>query len=302
MTDYYEVLEVSRKASAETIKGAYRALSKKYHPDVNNTQQAVAKMQQVNEAYSVLSDEAKRKEYDAKLTVPTATAAKAYSAPCANKAASSAYAAYCNYARQARNAQAQAKSNTQQSTGSFNSAQTSRQRYGTAQNGYARQKAGAGSAFGTGNSFGRSNTAKSHAGAYARSSFTGNSRSNYTAQNTSGPFGNTSRTSQSNARSGYSYTKATAGARSYSSSGSSVKRVPKTRLGLVWLLPALIVLILLVVYVCSTILGVDSSIDSIDKSSSHYRFSQIDENANNNKEETTKADSYYFLSADDNKA
>lgn len=298
MTDYYEVLEVSRKASAETIKGAYRALSKKYHPDVNNTQQAVAKMQQVNEAYSVLSDEAKRREYDAKLTVPTATAARAYSAPSANKAASSAYAAYCNYARQARNAQAQAKSNAQQNADASRSSQNTRQRPGAAQNGYTRQRTNTNSGFGrnTPPSW-QTNNANSRAGAYARSSFTGNSRNNYTAQNAANrPFGNTNRSSQ-NQRSGYNYTRATAGTHSYSATDYSVKRVPKTRLGLIWLLPALIVLILLVVYVCSAILGVDSSIDSIDKSSSRYRFSQINEDSD--KEETTKADSYYFLSADD---
>ena len=63
--DYYEVLGVPRQASPEDIKKAYRKLAKKYHPDINpGDKNAEAKFKEVNEAYSVLSDEQKRSNYD----------------------------------------------------------------------------------------------------------------------------------------------------------------------------------------------------------------------------------------------
>ena len=63
--NYYEILEVSEKASIETIKAAYRSLAKKYHADNGNENQE--QMALVNEAYEVLSDENKKAEYDAML-------------------------------------------------------------------------------------------------------------------------------------------------------------------------------------------------------------------------------------------
>jgi curved DNA-binding protein len=64
--DYYSVLGIDKKASADEIKKAYRKLARKYHPDVNpNDAAAKAKFQQVNEANEVLSDPEKRKKYDA---------------------------------------------------------------------------------------------------------------------------------------------------------------------------------------------------------------------------------------------
>lgn len=62
--DYYEVLGVSKNASAEDIKKAYRKLARQYHPDVNKAADAEEKFKEVKEAYDVLSDEQKRAAYD----------------------------------------------------------------------------------------------------------------------------------------------------------------------------------------------------------------------------------------------
>src|SRR6202158_6481147 len=63
--DYYEVLGVSRTASAEELKRAYRKLALQYHPDRNpNDPQAESRFKEINEAYEVLSDQSKRQRYD----------------------------------------------------------------------------------------------------------------------------------------------------------------------------------------------------------------------------------------------
>ena len=63
--DYYEVLGVSRDADDAAIKKAYRQLAKKYHPDTNpGDKEAEAKFKEASEAYAVLSDAEKRRQYD----------------------------------------------------------------------------------------------------------------------------------------------------------------------------------------------------------------------------------------------
>ncbi|MCJ7633922.1 molecular chaperone DnaJ [Candidatus Bathyarchaeota archaeon] len=62
--DYYEILSVSKNASKDEIKEAYRKLAMQYHPDRNKSPDAEEKFKELSEAYAVLSDDDKRKQYD----------------------------------------------------------------------------------------------------------------------------------------------------------------------------------------------------------------------------------------------
>lgn len=70
MKNYYEILEVNKKASKEVIEKAYKVLVKKYHPDLYTGEKqkyAEKKIKEINEAYDVLSDEFLKEQYDSEL-------------------------------------------------------------------------------------------------------------------------------------------------------------------------------------------------------------------------------------------
>ena len=62
--DYYDVLGVSKDASREEIKKAYKKLAKKYHPDINKADDASDRFKEINEAAAVLADDKRREQYD----------------------------------------------------------------------------------------------------------------------------------------------------------------------------------------------------------------------------------------------
>lgn len=68
--NHYQSLGISRDASADQIKKAYRKLARKYHPDISKEADAEARMQEINVAYDTLSDAEKKKQYDFELDHP----------------------------------------------------------------------------------------------------------------------------------------------------------------------------------------------------------------------------------------
>ncbi|PKQ15434.1 MAG: hypothetical protein CVT67_09440 [Actinobacteria bacterium HGW-Actinobacteria-7] len=65
--DHYRTLQVTRDAEPEVVERAFKALSRKYHPDLNGVgdrEQSTRRMQAINEAYAVLRDPARRRAYD----------------------------------------------------------------------------------------------------------------------------------------------------------------------------------------------------------------------------------------------
>lgn len=68
MSSPYEILGVDKSSSDQDVKRAYRALSLKYHPDRNSSAEAASKMREINEAYDVLGDAQKRRQYDMQST------------------------------------------------------------------------------------------------------------------------------------------------------------------------------------------------------------------------------------------
>lgn len=64
LPEYYKIFGLSKTATKEEIKRRYRELAKKYHPDINHSPDATAKMQEIQEAYYILSDDEARRRYD----------------------------------------------------------------------------------------------------------------------------------------------------------------------------------------------------------------------------------------------
>jgi curved DNA-binding protein CbpA len=69
-SDHYRVLELARDASPEDIQRSYRNLALRYHPDRNAAPEAAARMSAINEAWKVLGDPQRRRDYDASLAKP----------------------------------------------------------------------------------------------------------------------------------------------------------------------------------------------------------------------------------------
>lgn len=261
MVNYYKVLELNENASSEAIKRAYRTLSKKYHPDINPSRQAVAKMQEVNEAYSVLSDAAKKRAYDLKLS--RLNAAVRYQPPKQQSAA--------NYTRKSQNSYSQGYHHTKEQTG-----QRAYQSYQPRHQQRADGCAGAGAS-----------------GNFAASSNNFNKQKPYSSSQ------NTSRQSFSQGSPPYA-----AKASDSPSYGVAQSSVYKNKREGSYFNPLLVVFImailaLVVTGICSTILSLDNSVDSINKSS---RISSGLSQAKNDDEasEETVPETYFYVAKGNN--
>jgi DnaJ domain len=74
MRDHYKVLEVPRDVSAEDLQHAYRTLAMRYHPDRNPSPEAATRMTAINEAWEVLGDARRRRDYDILISRPAPNA------------------------------------------------------------------------------------------------------------------------------------------------------------------------------------------------------------------------------------
>ena len=86
----FEILQISSDAESEIIDAAYKALAKKYHPDIDSSEIAQEKMKEINWAYSILKDEKKREEWSSRNKKTTYTTTR-NSAPQPEKQASKEY-------------------------------------------------------------------------------------------------------------------------------------------------------------------------------------------------------------------
>lgn len=81
MKNYYEILGVSPSSEIEVITAAYKAMMRKYHPDTNGSPQAAERAKEINEAYEVLKNPLRRREYDAKMDHADSPTAQSPAAP-----------------------------------------------------------------------------------------------------------------------------------------------------------------------------------------------------------------------------
>lgn len=79
--NFYDILGIKKDASAQEIKSAYYALTKKYHPDANKSSEATKQFQKINDAHATLKDSLKRNQYDQTLIWPSQQSYRSSKAP-----------------------------------------------------------------------------------------------------------------------------------------------------------------------------------------------------------------------------
>ena len=132
MKNYYEILEVNKKASQETISKVYKFLAKKYHPDANpeNKQEAEEKFKEISEAYEILSNEEKRKQYDLELQDYEASASP-------QTVSAEDFLKLSNYCKELENALKNSSSQDKKFTYNYSSAENTSSQYQSADDEYA---------------------------------------------------------------------------------------------------------------------------------------------------------------------
>jgi len=107
--DYYKILGISRDATSEQVRQAYRSKAKMYHPDINKTPNAKVLFQLINEAYQVLVNPEKKRWYDFKLKYPSTTGLKQQQERKRSSTYDSYYKAYTQHQQQKKEEQESAK-------------------------------------------------------------------------------------------------------------------------------------------------------------------------------------------------